>query len=132
MFTPLSRLFFASFALLVCLLYRSSLSLTLTIFSFLFSSFLAYDDDKREHALITVRAGVYYFEGDEWKGVDDGLSLVQLYFNPAKETYRVVAISQIIKDKVQHPQNLRLFFLFYFISVLLFKPYLIIVCAITP
>jgi len=47
-----------------------------------------------------VRAGVYYFEGDEWKGVDDGLSLVQLYFNPAKETYRVVAISQIIKDKV--------------------------------
>src|SRR4051794_6808623 len=53
-----------------------------------------------EQALVSVRAAVYYFEGAEWKPADGGLSYVQLYHNPLKDTFRVVAISQMIKDKV--------------------------------
>ncbi|KAL6071030.1 WH1 domain-containing protein [Balamuthia mandrillaris] len=53
-----------------------------------------------EQAVVSVRAGVYYFEDDEWKPVDGGLSLVQLYHDSAKDSFRVVAVSQMQKDKV--------------------------------
>lgn len=53
--------------------------------------------------LISVRAAVYYFRDNAWQAEDGGLSLVNIYHHPMKATYRVVATSQVIRDKVGEP-----------------------------
>lgn len=56
----------------------------------------------QEKSIVGVRAGVYYFQNGKYEPVDGGLSYVHLYHNAEAGTYRVVAISQHIADKVSH------------------------------